>query len=102
MRGGPGHGSPARQSGMMACMSDVNGTRKLMRTRDGRIVAGVCSGIGEYLGVDANVIRLVLALISVFTAGFGVLLYLAAWVVVPEEDEPTSIAERMIKKNQNG
>jgi phage shock protein C len=87
---------------MMAYMTDVNGAKKLIRTRDGRMVAGVCSGIGEYLGADANVIRLVFALITVFTAGFGVLLYLAAWVVVPEEDEPTSIAERMIKKNQNG
>ena len=85
---------------MMADMSDLNGTKKLIRTRDGRIVAGVCSGIGEYLGVDANVIRLVFALITVFTAGFGILLYLAAWVVVPEEGEKTSIAERMIKKNQ--
>ena len=79
-------------------MSDVNGTKKLIRTRDGRIVAGVCSGIGEYLGVDANVIRLVFALITVFTAGFGILLYLAAWVVVPEEGEKSSIAEKMIKK----
>jgi phage shock protein PspC (stress-responsive transcriptional regulator) len=52
--------------------------------------------------VDANVIRLVLALITVITAGSGVLLYLAAWVVVPEEDEPSSIAEKMIKKYQNG
>lgn len=85
---------------MMADMSDVNGTKKLLRTRDGRFVAGVCSGIGEYLGVDANVIRLVFALITVFTVGFGVLLYLVAWVVVPEEGEPTSIAEKMIKKNQ--
>ena len=80
-------------------MSDVNGTKKLIRTRDGRLVAGVCSGIGQYLGVDANVIRLVFALITVFTAGFGILLYLAAWVVVPEEGEPTSIAEKMIKKD---
>ncbi len=87
---------------MMACMSDVNGTKKLLRTRDGRIVAGVCSGIGQYLGVDANVIRLAFALITAFTAGLGILLYLAAWIVVPEEGEPTSIAERMIKKNQNG
>jgi phage shock protein C len=100
MRRSPAPDGPARQSGMMAYMSDVNGTKKLIRTRDGRIVAGVCSGIGSYLGVDANVIRLVFALITVFTAGFGILLYLAAWVVIPEEGEPTSIAEKMIKKNQ--
>ena len=84
---------------MMTDMSDVNGTKKLLRTRDGRRVAGVCSGIGDYLGVDANVIRLIFALITVFTAGLGILLYLVAWVVLPEEGEPTSIAEKMIKKN---
>jgi phage shock protein C len=83
---------------MMADMSDVNGTKKLLRTRDGRIVAGVCSGIGEYLGIDPYVVRLAFALISVF-GGFGLLLYLAAWVVVPEEGEPASIAEKLIKKN---
>jgi phage shock protein C len=80
-------------------MSDVNGTKKLIRTLDGRIVAGVCSGIGQYLGVDPYVIRLVFALLTIFTAFFGgVLLYLAAWVLIPEEGEPTSIAEKMIKK----
>ena len=84
---------------MMTDMSDVNGTKKLLRTREGRLVAGVCSGIGAYLGVDANVIRLIFALITVFTAGFGILLYLVAWVVIPEEGEPASIAEKMIKKN---
>ncbi len=84
---------------MMTDMSDVNGTKKLLRTRDGRLVAGVCSGVGDYLGVDANVIRLIFALITVFTAGLGILLYLAAWVVIPEEGEKTSIAEKMIKKN---
>jgi phage shock protein C len=87
---------------MMADMSDVNGTKKLLRIRDGRIVAGVCSGVGEYLGIDPYVIRLVFAVISVFTAGVGALVYLAAWVVVPEEGEPTSIAEKLIKKNLNG
>ena len=42
MRGEPGHGSPAWRSGMMAYMNDVNGAKKLIRTRDGRMVAGVC------------------------------------------------------------
>jgi phage shock protein PspC (stress-responsive transcriptional regulator) len=87
----------------MAYMSDVNGTKKLVRTRDGRIVAGVCSGIGAHFGIDPNLVRLAFGLISVFTAGFGgVALYLAGWVVIPEEGEPASIAEKMMKKNFNG
>jgi phage shock protein C len=81
-------------------MSNVNGTKMLVRTHDGRIVAGVCSGLGAYFGIDANLIRVILAVITAFTAGFGVLAYLAAWVVIPEEGEKTSIAENMINKNR--
>ena len=85
---------------MMAGMSDVNGSKVLVRTRDGRIVAGVCSGLGQYFGIDANVIRVILAVITVFTGGFGALAYLAAWVVIPEEGEKSSIAESLVNKNR--
>ncbi|HUA30958.1 MAG TPA: PspC domain-containing protein [Streptosporangiaceae bacterium] len=81
-------------------MSDVNGSKTLVRTRDGRIVAGVCSGLGRYFGVDANVIRVIFAVITVFTGGFGALAYLAAWVVIPEEGEKSSIAENLVNKNR--
>ena len=85
---------------MMAGMSDVNGSKMLVRTRDGRIVAGVCSGLGQYFHIDANVIRVILAVITVFTGGFGALAYLAAWVVIPEEGEKSSIAENLVNKNR--
>ncbi len=82
-------------------MSNVNGSKTLVRTRDGRILAGVCSGLGEYFGIDANLIRVIVAVVTVFTGGFGALAYLAAWVVVPEEGEKTSIAENLVNKNRN-
>jgi len=85
---------------MMAIMSNVNGSKTLVRTRDGRILAGVCSGLAEYFGIDANLIRLIVAVITVFTGGFGALAYLAAWVVIPEEGEKTSIAENLVNKNR--
>jgi phage shock protein C len=81
-------------------MSDVNGSKMLVRTRDGRIVAGVCSGLSQYFGIDANLIRVVLAVLTVFTGGFGALAYLAAWVVIPEEGEKSSIAENVVNKNR--
>jgi phage shock protein C len=81
-------------------MNDANGGKRLVRTRDGRVVAGVCSGLGEYLGLDANLIRLILAVVTVFSAGVGALAYLAAWVVIPEEGEKTSIAENVVNKNR--
>jgi len=81
-------------------MSNVNGSKTLVRTRDGRILAGVCSGIGEYFGIDANLVRVIVAVLTVFTGGFGALAYLAAWVVLPEEGEKTSIAENLVNKNR--
>jgi phage shock protein PspC (stress-responsive transcriptional regulator) len=81
-------------------MSDVNGSKTLVRTRNGRIVAGVCSGLAEYFGIDANLVRVIVAVVTVFTGGFGALAYLAAWVVIPEEGEKTSIAENLVNKNR--
>jgi phage shock protein PspC (stress-responsive transcriptional regulator) len=85
---------------MMAVMSNVNGSKTLVRTRDGRIVAGVCSGLAEYFGIDANLIRVIVAVLTVFTGGVGALAYLAAWVVIPEEGEKSSIAENVVNKNR--
>lgn len=58
--------------------------RRLYRSRSNRIVAGVCGGIAEYLGVDANVVRLVWVILSLPGMGIpGVLAYLICWGVVP-------------------
>ena len=57
-------------------------TKKLYRSKKDRVFAGVCGGIGEYLGVDPTVIRL-LAVILVFT-GSGVLAYIVAAILIPE------------------
>jgi phage shock protein C len=82
-------------------MNTSNGTKRLYRKPEGRIVAGVCTGLADYLGVDVTIIRLVFAALTVF-GGAGVLLYLIAWLVVPEEDKKSSIAEEFVSKNRGG
>jgi phage shock protein C len=81
-------------------MSNSYNDKVLVRTRDGRLVAGVCSGLARYLEVDANLVRLLAALITLFTAGTGILAYLVAWAVMPEEGQKTSIAEDLINNNR--
>jgi phage shock protein PspC (stress-responsive transcriptional regulator) len=81
-------------------MRTVNGSSVLVRPKDGRIIAGVCAGVADYLGVDVNIVRLVLAVLTIFTAGTGVLAYAAAWALIPEEGHSTSIAEDLIGKNR--
>lgn len=58
--------------------------RTLYRSREERMLAGVCGGIGEYFAVDPTLVRLVFVLLGVFT-GVGVLAYIVLWIVVPEE-----------------
>jgi phage shock protein C len=87
---------------MIGCMNEANPPKKLVRARKGRQLAGVCAGIAEYLGVDATVVRLVFVALAVVTGGLFALVYLAAWVVIPEEGEDESIAENVIKKTSGG
>jgi phage shock protein PspC (stress-responsive transcriptional regulator) len=49
------------------------------------MIAGVCGGFAAYSGIDANIVRLVMVLLTVF-GGAGLLLYLVAWVIVPEDE----------------
>ncbi|MCH8004147.1 MAG: PspC domain-containing protein [Nanoarchaeota archaeon] len=58
--------------------------KRLLRSKNNRMIAGVCAGIGDYLGVDPTVIRLVWVLFTFFSMGAGVLAYIIAWVIVPE------------------
>jgi len=58
--------------------------KRLVRSREDRWLAGVCGGIGEYAGIDPNVVRLLAVIGGVFSAGTLLVAYLIAWVVMPE------------------
>ncbi len=82
-------------------MSYTNGKGKvLVRRRDNRIIAGVCAGLADYLGMDVNLLRVLVALVTLFTVGTGVLAYAVAWAVIPEEGQSTSIIENLISKSR--
>jgi phage shock protein C len=82
-------------------MSENNGSggKRLLRIRQGRLVAGVCTGLAAYFGVDVNLVRLAFGVLTVFY-GLGVLLYLIGWLILPEEDEDNSILESIINKQR--
>jgi phage shock protein C len=63
----------------------MNNEKKLTRSRNDRMLAGVCAGLADYLGMDPTVIRLVFVLLF-FVSGPGILLaYLIMMIIVPEE-----------------
>jgi phage shock protein C len=57
--------------------------KKLYRTRNAKI-AGVCGGLAEYLGLDVALVRL-LWVLTIFLGGGGVVAYLLAWIIIPQE-----------------
>jgi phage shock protein C len=85
---------------MIRTMNAFNEGKQLVRLREGRILAGVCAGLATHFGLDVNLVRLIFAALSIF-GGLGVLLYLVAWVVIPEEGEPASIVENFVTKNRS-
>jgi phage shock protein PspC (stress-responsive transcriptional regulator) len=88
---------------MITDMSEDNGSsggKRLLRIRQGRIVAGVCAGLGAYFGVDVNLVRLAFGVFTVFY-GLGLLLYLIAWLILPEQGEDGSIVESFVSKHSS-
>lgn len=57
--------------------------KKLMRSRNNKMVGGVCAGVAEYLGTDPTLIRLLWAFTIVF-AGAGLLAYIICWLIIPQ------------------
>ena len=59
--------------------------KQLFRPREGRILGGVCAGIGTHLDVDPVIIRLVWAVLTLLSLGTGIIVYIIAWILIPEE-----------------
>jgi phage shock protein PspC (stress-responsive transcriptional regulator) len=60
-------------------------TKKLYRSRSDRMIAGVCAGLGRYLGIDPTVVRLVFVVLALLGVGSGVLLYILMMLIIPQE-----------------
>jgi phage shock protein PspC (stress-responsive transcriptional regulator) len=61
----------------------MSGTKRLMRQPDGKMIGGVCTGLGDYFDMDYTIIRLIWVLLFLF-GGIGGLAYIIAWIVIPE------------------
>jgi len=60
--------------------------KRLYRSKKGRMLAGVCAGIGDYLNVDPVAVRLIWILITLFSGVFpGVVAYIIAIFIIPEK-----------------
>jgi phage shock protein C len=84
----PGQPGPA-EPGPPPPGSPAPAQRAVRRSRSERVIAGVCGGLGRYLGIDPVLLRAAFIILSLAN-GLGLIAYVVAWVAIPEErpDQP--------------
>jgi phage shock protein C len=65
-------------------VAGVVARQRLVRPRANRKIAGVCAGLAEYFDLDVSLIRIVW-LLCILCGGIGIIAYIVAWIVIPEE-----------------
>src|SRR6185437_16971416 len=72
------------------------GSRRLVRSREGRKIAGVCQGFADYFDLDVALVRIVWV-VSAICGLLGLVGYIAAWIIMPEE--PLALAAPIAQTN---
>ena len=67
---------------------DKTKPKKLYRSNSDRMISGVCGGVAEYFSIDSTIVR-ILWLLLAFFGGYGILLYIAAMIIIPANPEST-------------
>ncbi len=83
-----------------ATVTDRPAARQLRRSADDRMLAGVASGIARYLDVDVTLVRVIIAALALLS-GAAVALYIAAWLLIPEDGEDQAVAVAWIAGRRN-
>jgi phage shock protein C len=72
--------------------------KRLYRSKKDKIIGGVCAGIAEYLNIDPAIVRILFAL-ALITEGFGLMLYIILWIVIPEEESIDKDSKEVVEEN---
>jgi phage shock protein C len=80
----------------------MNASKVLVRPRAGRMIAGVCAGLADYTGIDVTMMRVLVAALAVITGGAGLLAYLVAWALIPNETEDLRVPDDMVSSPRGG
>lgn len=74
---------PPHDDGTMSNQDYPTHIKRLRRNSSDKMLAGICGGWARFLGVDAAILRILLAVATILSLGTPVLIYLACWVVMP-------------------
>lgn len=60
--------------------------KRLTRSADDRMLAGVAGGLAEYIGIDPALVRILFIILAIFGGGFtGIIIYAILWIIMPEQ-----------------
>jgi phage shock protein PspC (stress-responsive transcriptional regulator) len=74
--------------------------KKLYRSRENKIIAGICGGIGKYFNIDPTLVR-ILWILFLFAGGAGIIAYIIAWIIIPLKSKAKNEAEVNVKSPQD-
>ncbi len=92
----PGAGAASRGAGAGA---GAGAEQRLHRGGRGRMLGGVALGVADYFDVDPTLVRIGFVALA-FLGGLAVPLYLAGWLLIPDEDSDISVAEELLARER--
>ena len=75
--------------------------KRVYRSRKDCVIAGICGGIAEYFDIDPTLVRII-AVLTIFLSGLGLIAYIIAWILIPQNPEPLAEEEISEKKGAVG
>lgn len=73
--------------------------KRLYRSEDYQMIGGVCGGIGEYFNIDPTIVRVGFVLMMFPTVGFGFIIYLLCWAIIPSKSSVAKDSEDIVREN---
>ena len=70
--------------------------KKIFLSETNKKIGGVCGGIGDYFNIDPTLVRLIWIVITLMTMGTGIVAYIIAWVIIPQQPSFKKIIKRSI------
>ena len=61
--------------------------KKLYRIENGKLLAGVCGGLGDYFNIDHSIIRILYVLLTLASVGIGLVAYIVAAIIIPSKSQ---------------
>jgi phage shock protein PspC (stress-responsive transcriptional regulator) len=80
--------------------TDGSEKKRLFRNKQDVVIGGVCSGIAAYFNIDPVIIRLIFALITLGGFGFGIIIYIILWIILPENANQESKKTRIFRNTE--